>query len=60
MIAAQRAGATVFLVPAANCLEASQHPVAGLQLIKVNALSDAVDSLTKLKAHQPVPSCSAP
>lgn len=57
MIGARRAGATVFLVPAANCAEAAAHPPPGLRLIKVTALADAVDSLTALKQNRPVPSC---
>jgi PDZ domain-containing protein len=58
MIAARHAGATVFLVPAANCAEAAANTPAGLQLIKVTNLSDAVDSLTALKQNRPAPSCS--
>jgi PDZ domain-containing protein len=57
MIAAQHAGATVFLVPAANCPEAASHAIPGLQLIKVTALADAVDSLTALKQGRPAPGC---
>lgn len=49
-------GATVFLVPDANCAEAAEtNP--GLQLIRVNALHDAVLALEALNAGQPVPSC---
>jgi PDZ domain-containing protein len=58
MIAARHAGATVFLVPAANCVEAAANTPAGLLLIKVTNLSDAVDSLTALKQNRPAPSCS--
>jgi Lon-like protease len=58
MIAARHAGATVFLVPAANCAEAAAHTPVGLQLIKVTNLSDAVDSLTALKQGRSVPSCT--
>lgn len=58
MLGARQSGATVFLVPAANCPEAAAHTPAGLQLIKVTALADAVDSLTALKQGRPVPSCS--
>jgi Lon-like protease len=57
MVGAREAGATVFLVPAANCPEATSGAPAGLQLIKVNALSDAVTSLGNLKAGRPVPGC---
>jgi PDZ domain-containing protein len=49
-------GATVFLVPDANCAEAvATNP--GLQLVRVNALHDAVVALEALDAGQPVPSC---
>jgi PDZ domain-containing protein len=48
MIAARRAGATVFLVPAANCEEAAQDPPAGLRLIRVGTVTDAVNGLTAL------------
>jgi PDZ domain-containing protein len=58
MIAARHAGATVFLVPAANCAEAAAKTPAGLQLIKVTALADAVDSLTALKQGRTPPGCS--
>ncbi|MCU1652980.1 MAG: hypothetical protein JWQ60_4129 [Pseudonocardia sp.] len=58
LIAARHAGATVFLVPAVNCAVAAAHTPAGLQLIKVTNLIDAVDSLTALKQNRPAPSCS--
>ena len=45
MVAAQEAGATVFLVPAKNCYEASSDNPAGLQLVKVETLGQAVDAL---------------
>ena len=45
MLAAHEAGATVFLVPADNCDEASSAHQDGLQLIKVDNLSQAVDAL---------------
>lgn len=48
MIAAREAGASVFLVPAGNCAEAGPSAPAGLQLIKVATLADAVDGLTAL------------
>jgi Lon-like protease len=49
-------GATVFLVPDANCAEAVEtNP--GLQLIRVSALHDAVLALGSLNSGQPVPSC---
>ncbi|TSD97402.1 PDZ domain-containing protein [Skermania sp. ID1734] len=58
MAAARSAGATVFLVPDKNCDEARQETPDGLQLIKVDALSDAVGSLEALRSGRPVPSCS--
>lgn len=57
MVGARQAGATVFLVPAANCPEAAAHTPAGLRLVKVNTLADAVDSLTALNQGRPVPNC---
>jgi PDZ domain-containing protein len=57
MIGARQAGATVFLVPAANCAEAAANAPAGLQLIKVATLADAVDSLTALKQGRPAQGC---
>ena len=57
LIAAKAKGATVFLVPADNCAEATRRPPEGLQLVKVESLSGAVDSLRALKAGRPVPSC---
>lgn len=57
MRGARQAGATVFLVPAANCPEAAAHTPAGLRLVKVSALADAVDSLAALNQNRPVPGC---
>jgi Lon-like protease len=45
MIAARDAGATVFLVPQDNCLEAKTQVPQGLQLVKVGTLDDAVNAL---------------
>lgn len=45
MLAAQEAGASVFLVPADNCAEADSAQLPGLQLIKVDTLASAVDAL---------------
>lgn len=55
--AAHRDGATVFLVPAAECSEATGNAPDGLQLIPVATLDDAVDALTALGEGAPVPSC---
>lgn len=57
MIAARRAGATVFLVPAANCKEARAHPQQGLQLLKVSTLDDALGDLADLRGGKAAPSC---
>lgn len=57
MRAARDAGATVFLVPADNCLEASQRTPDGLRLVKVDTLSDAVGSLEALRSGGNPPTC---
>jgi Lon-like protease len=50
-------GATVFLVPAANCEEAVATNPGNLQLIRVGTLHDAVTALGSLKSGGPVPAC---
>jgi len=57
MAAAKEAGATVFLVPEANCLEARQRAPEGLRLVKVGTLADAVGALDLLREHRDPPSC---
>ena len=57
LIAAKAKGATVFLVPAGNCAEAVRRPPEGLQLVRVESLSGAVDALRALDVGRPVPSC---
>jgi PDZ domain-containing protein len=57
LIAAKAKGATVFLVPADNCAEATRRPPAGLQLVKVESLSGAVDALRALGTGRPAPAC---
>lgn len=57
MAAASEAGATVFLVPQGNCLEARQRTPEGLRLVKVATLADAVSSLESLHQGRDVPSC---
>jgi PDZ domain-containing protein len=49
MIAARDKGAVVFLVPADNCAEAKGATPAGLQLVKVGTLHDAVTALRTLR-----------
>ncbi|MDV5146052.1 S16 family serine protease [Streptomyces sp. SBC-4] len=57
--AAARDGATVFLVPKAECSDAQAEQPKGLRLVPVTALSDAVASLRALEQGQEskVPSC---
>jgi PDZ domain-containing protein len=57
MAAARAAGATVFLVPAKNCYEASADSPAGLRLVKVETLTGAVDALHALTAGKETPGC---
>ncbi|MER6218555.1 MULTISPECIES: S16 family serine protease [unclassified Streptomyces] len=55
--AARRDGASVFLVPKAECADAKSELPAGLQLVPVTSLSDAVNALRALNRGQGVPSC---
>ncbi|MFF8945445.1 S16 family serine protease [Streptomyces sp. NPDC014864] len=56
--AARRDGATVFLVPKAECADAKAELPKGLRLIPVTTLKGAVDALVSLKKGKgPVPSC---
>lgn len=57
LAAARRVGATVFLVPADNCADARSADPAGLRLVKVTSLSDAVASLEALQHGGSVPPC---
>lgn len=57
MIAAKRAGATVFLVPEGNCEEAASTAPDGLQLIKAGNLGQAVAGLDALREGRPVAGC---
>jgi len=57
MVGARNAGATIFLAPAANCADVKGAIPAGLQVVKVSTLSQAVSDLEAIKAGQPVPSC---
>jgi len=57
MMAAQEAGATIFLVPADNCDEARSAHDDGLQLIKVDTLTSAVDALHAVSAGGEPPHC---
>jgi PDZ domain-containing protein len=57
IVGARHAGATIFLTPASNCADAKGAVPAGLRLVKVSTLAQAVTDLEALKAGQPVPSC---
>jgi Lon-like protease len=57
MAGARAAGATIFLTPAANCVNTAGAVPAGLRLIKVSSLAGAIAALNALKAGRPVPSC---
>ena len=55
--AAKRDGASVFLVPKAECEDAKAGLPSGLRLIPAGSLHGAVDSLKALKEGGKVPSC---
>jgi Lon-like protease len=57
MVSAREAGATIFLTPASNCSDTKGAVPAGLRLVKVSTLAQAVTYLEALKAGQSVPSC---
>lgn len=57
MVGARDAGATVFLTPASNCADTKGAVPAGLRLVKVSTLAQAVGYLRDLKAGRSVPSC---
>ena len=57
MAAAQKAGATVFLVPAKNCYEAASDNPSNLRLVKVETLNDAVDALHAVTSGGQPPTC---
>jgi PDZ domain-containing protein len=54
---ARRDGATVFLAPAANCAEAKANLPAGLELVQVSTLKDALNALADLRAGKTPPLC---
>jgi Lon-like protease len=57
MVGARDAGATIFLAPASNCSDVAGAIPAGLRVVKVSTLSQAVSELEALKAGRSVPSC---
>lgn len=57
MIAARRAGATLFLAPAANCPDVRGATPRGLKVIRIDNLSGAVQDLLNVQQGKPVPAC---
>jgi PDZ domain-containing protein len=57
MIAAQRAGATLFLAPAGNCKDVAGAIPSGLQVVKVSTLHGAIQALRASAKGRPVPHC---
>lgn len=55
--AAHRDGASVFLVPKAECAQAEAERPDGLRIVPVSTLKDAVGSLKALETGGKVPSC---
>jgi PDZ domain-containing protein len=56
-ITARRAGANVFLIPAANCAEGLTSVPRGLELVKVSTLDDAMAAVTSLSKGGTPPGC---
>jgi PDZ domain-containing protein len=56
IVGAKRQGATVFLLPRANCGEARQHPPPGVRLVPVSNLADAIAFLQSTPGD-PAPRC---
>ncbi len=57
MIAARRAGATIFLAPASNCADVKGNIPKGLDVIKVSTLHEAITDLDAVANGSPVPHC---
>ncbi|MBW8486298.1 YlbL family protein [Actinomadura parmotrematis] len=63
MVAARRAGATIFLTPKDNCADAAPAAPKGLRLVRADTLHDARQALESLNAGKPetgLPTCTAP
>ena len=60
MVGAARAGATWFLAPKSNCDEVAGHVPAGLRVVAVSTLKDAVTAMTAIGAGtgSTLPTCS--
>jgi Lon-like protease len=57
MIAARRAGATIFLAPATNCADVKGNIPKGLDVVKVNTWHEAITDLDTLASGGSVPHC---
>ena len=57
MIAARRAGATIFLAPASNCADVKGNIPSGLDVVKVDTLHEAITDLDTLASGGAVPHC---
>ena len=57
MIAARRAGATVFLAPSANCTDVQGHIPPGLDVVRIVNLHGAIQDLLALQSGTSVPHC---
>jgi PDZ domain-containing protein len=57
MIAARRAGASIFLAPSGNCDDVRGAIPAGLQVVRVDTLHAAVQDLLATEKGQSVPHC---
>ncbi|MBV9592624.1 MAG: PDZ domain-containing protein [Actinobacteria bacterium] len=57
MIAARRAGATVFLAPSGNCGDVRGNVPKGLDVVEVTTLHEAVRDLQAIHAGSAVPHC---
>lgn len=57
LLGARGQGATVFLVPDANCAEAKANKPSGLMLVRVKSLKGALSSLATVRSGGTPPSC---
>jgi Lon-like protease len=57
MVGARGAGATIFLTPAGNCSDTAGAVPAGLRIVKVSTLAQAISDLEAIKAGKAVPTC---
>lgn len=58
MIAARRAGATIFLTPADNCADALKARPDGLRLVRADTLNDTIQALNAINTGKgEVPTC---